>query len=97
MMTTGRSLKNKLSTQMKMRSQKRVDIRSFYKAVHRKEVHLANMVIENYRDQDKAAVDAEKKRQLQLEIASRNADRNNEARARRLSAKQSLVAGDKRS
>ena len=86
-----------MSAQLKMSSQTRMDIRSFYKTVHRKEVHLANMVIENYRDHDKAVVEAEKKRQLQLEIASRNAARNNEARMRRLNAKQSLVAGDKRS
>lgn len=80
-----------MSAQLKMSSQTRIDIRSFYKTVHRKEVHLANMVIENYRDHDKAVVEAEKKRQLQLEIASRNAARNNEARMRRLNAKQSLT------
>ena len=66
-------------------------MRNFVKNVNRKDAHLANMQVQIFHDEEKAEVEAEKRKQLAIQIADENEVRRIEARRRRLSAKESQV------
>jgi hypothetical protein len=72
-----------------MSAQRKMDMRNFFKNVNRKDAHLANMQVQLFRDEEKAEVEAEKRKQLAIQIADENEVRRIEARRRRLSAKES--------
>ena len=55
------------------------------------------MQVQNFRDQDKAELEAQKRKQLQIQIADQNEKSRLEARRRRLIAMESGIAGGKRS
>lgn len=80
-----------------MSAQRKMDMRNFLKNVNRKDAHLANMQVQIFHDEEKAEVEAEKRKQLAIQIADENEVRRIEARRSRLSAKESQIAGDKRS
>lgn len=81
----------------RMSSDRKMDMRNFFRSVKRKEVHRANMQIENFRDEDKGVADAERRNLLNLQIEARNEIRRSDANKRRAEARRLAASTDLRS
>jgi tmRNA-binding protein len=55
---------------IKMSAARKMDMRKFFAVVKKKEMHLANLQVQHFRDEEKAEVEAEERKEREIEIAS---------------------------
>ena len=82
---------------IKMSAARKMDMRKFFAVVKKKEMHLANLQVQHYRDEEKAEVEAEERKEREIEIARRNDERKAIDKKRRIDARNTGIAEDKRS
>ena len=80
-----------------MSAARKMDMRKFFAVVKKKEMHLANLQVQHFRDEEKAEVEAEERKEREVEIARRNDERKAIDKKRRIDARNAGIAVDKRS
>ena len=60
---------------IKMSAARKMDMRKFFAVVKKKEMHLANLQVQHFRDEEKTEVEAEERKEREIEIARRNDER----------------------